>query len=136
MRGRAGPCAAVVAALLLASCGDQAEPTTPVITMSDDVDLFPAAIVTGTLELQGGCLTLDDAVALFPAGTEWDDAAEEVKFPDGSRWPIGDEVEGGGGYAQAEGIRDTRLGDDGTEAAYVCAQTLGAPEVAVISGAL
>ena len=132
-----GLCAAAIA-VLLTGCGDGAEPTeptTPVIAMGDEVDSFPAAIVTGQLELRDGCLTIDDAVALFSAGTEWDDGAQAVVMPDGTTWAVGDSVEGGGGFVSAHGIRDTRLGDAGTEAAFACAQRLDVADVAVISGA-
>jgi len=63
-----------------------------------------AAIVSGTLQLEGDCLYVASAESgerypvLWPAGTSWDTATRSVVPPVGVPMPIGSTVDGGGGY--------------------------------------
>jgi hypothetical protein len=70
---------------------------------SDDTEQL-AALVRGTLQLEGPCLYLASLEAgerypvVWPAGTRWDEANNSVVSPTGELMAIGGEVTGGGGY--------------------------------------
>src|SRR5215207_890951 len=41
---------------------------------------YPTARITGRLRLEDGCLMIDQGVAFWPAGTCWNNDAQEVVF--------------------------------------------------------
>jgi hypothetical protein len=41
---------------------------------------YPTARITGRLRLEDGCLMIDQGVAFWPAGTSWNNDAQEVVF--------------------------------------------------------
>ncbi len=48
---------------------------------------------TGTIGLEEGCLVMDEALLVWPRGSEWDSATEKVVLTDGTRLGIGDRIE-------------------------------------------
>ena len=70
---------------------------------SDDPEQL-AALVRGTLQLEGPCLYVFSHEAgerypvVWPAGTRWDEASKSVVSTAGELMAIGGEVSGGGGY--------------------------------------
>ena len=106
----------------------------PVIAVEPGDGEWPAGEVFGTLRLEGGCLLIDDAVALFQAGATWSAPDQEVVFADGTRWALGQQINGGGGYySPAASVTGTRLGDQATSAAVACADELGLAEVVLVA---
>jgi len=102
----------------------------PVIAVAYDGP-WPAARVLGTLRLQDGCLLVDDAVAMFPAGTTWAEP-DQVLFADGDAWALGDRIEGGGGHLGERAVTDADLDDRATAAASACAKETGVPDVVLV----
>lgn len=132
--------AALIAVLLLATLAGfrnvlsdpmpaPAPATTPVITLDQRGAPWPAALVSGTVRLEGGCLLLDDAVAVFPAGTTWSGSDRAVHFADGTRWRVGDRVEGAGGALPSSSLEVTNLTERSVAAVSGCAADTGADEV-------
>ncbi len=79
------------------------------------------ALVRGTLTLRGGCLFINDAAVIWPAGTTWDGEAQAVVFAnDQGVAKLGERFAGGGGYhSPGESLRDV-VGDDAYEAVLDC----------------
>ncbi|NAZ80964.1 hypothetical protein GTR02_03935 [Kineococcus sp. R8] len=48
---------------------------------------------TGTVGLEDGCLVMDEALLVWPQGSAWDDATEQIVLTDGTRLGIGDRIE-------------------------------------------
>jgi hypothetical protein len=141
--GRAVVAAALIAALVgstalgfrfvLSDPLPEMASTGPVIAADiGDGDAWPAAEVIGRLRLEGGCLLIDDAVAMFPSRTKWSEGEQAVLFDDGTSWQVGDEIRGGGGVLPAAGITDTGLGDAAASAAAACAADLGVDAVVLV----
>lgn len=68
----------------------------------------PAAIMEGTLHVDGRCLYLNAdstlAVLLVAAGSRWESASATLVFPDGTSFREGDTVRGGGGYLSIDTV--------------------------------
>ena len=85
------------------------------------------AEVGGVLVLWNGCVVFERGAGteathlpvIWPAGTSWDPATEEVVLDDGVRVPIGGTVSGGGGYPYASEL--DHLDDAGQRLAQSCA---------------
>jgi hypothetical protein len=97
--------AALVAVVCLVGCsggdaGGGGADDSPVITLKEKVDAWPAALIEGRLDERGGCLLIGDEVAVFPTGTGWE--APEVVFDDGTRVAVGSQVSMGGGVYEAD----------------------------------
>jgi hypothetical protein len=117
----------LLAAVALASCGDDAASSTTseraasgpagtsgaIATVDGPVLRYPqrvsgaeelAAPVRGVLQLEGSCLYVFNHESaqrypvVWPAGAQWDDADESVVSPLGEQMPIGSRVVGGGGF--------------------------------------
>lgn len=67
----------------------------PVIALTGEAAVWPAALVKGRLAEQEGCLLIGDAVAVFPMGTGWDPPT--VTFRDGEPVEVDSRVRMGGG---------------------------------------
>lgn len=88
------------------------------------------ALLSGTLELTGECLTLVTSPSggrtaiIWPLGTEWLKDSQEVRLSDGTLFALGDEVTGGGGgtslakFAETEPVIAEQL--------LRCERTIGA----------
>lgn len=88
------------------------------------------AQVVGQVSYRDGCLRLDDKPVVWPHGTEWDDATQEVVLPGGERAGDGDAVSGGGGYIAKRFFRVGRdpygvYGDEGFQLVSDCAGPTG-----------
>jgi hypothetical protein len=102
---------AVAAVLPLVGCtgssDDGETENDPVITLNEESDSWPTALVAGRLSEHKGCLLIADNVAVFPRGTDWD--APDVVFSDGTRVAVGSQVTMGGGYFDAEAVTQDDL---------------------------
>ncbi len=132
-------------ALLLVACGEKPSPeaagspspepsaTGPVLTADPRAEVgYPSAQLPGRLTVRDGCLALDGAPTLWPAGTRWDGQARAVVLPDGRRLSVGTTVTLGGGLVPTSVVASysATAGD----AIEECMGALGASEVALISG--
>ena len=136
--------AVVLLGAVLAGCGNPAADTTPevsdpasqtdVVLSADPADEreYPAAIVSGLLTLQDGCLALDGSPTLWPAGSVWDEEEMSVVLSDGSRLQVGDRVEVGGGSVSPSVASNYSV--SAQEPIDACVRSLGAQEMALISG--
>lgn len=89
----------------LAACAedeDRGVASSPLITIADEWNSYPAAAMAGTLEEQDGCLLIGGSVVFWPKGTTWDGGSKSVIQTDGSRITVGDEFDGGGGSYDPE----------------------------------
>lgn len=89
--------------VLAARCGQEVpsattEPTSPLIVGAPS-DFGMAALTTGRLALDVGCLRLADDLVVWPDGSTWDDEGQAVTTPSGVRMAVGREVSLGGGQA-------------------------------------
>ncbi|WP_210649005.1 hypothetical protein [Nocardioides sp. SYSU D00065] len=76
---------------------DDATTAGPVIAVRG-WDAYPAAQVSGRLELAAGCLLVGDSVAFWADGTTWDATERAVVFDSGQSVALGDRFSGGGGH--------------------------------------
>jgi hypothetical protein len=119
--------------LALGACGASSDSTTPSV-LDGPVIRYPEsssnddgmdAEVRGRLELDGGCLfVVVDEIAerypvVWPAGTSWDAKQEAVVAPSTARMPVGDEVDGGGGYLFVEDV-ERLIGSEAATVAERC----------------
>jgi hypothetical protein len=136
--------AAVLLCAVLAGCGKAASATAPevsnapsqtdVVLSADPADEreHPAAIVSGLLTLQDGCLALAGSPTLWPAGSVWDEEEMTVVLLDGSRLQVGDRVEVGGGLVSPSVASNCSA--SAQQAIDACVRSLGSQEMALISG--
>lgn len=65
------------------------------------------ALIQGSLSIDGkGCIRVDSWGVIWPAGTSWDDANDEVVMEDGRRFGLGHAVSGEGEYQDSVGAGD------------------------------
>lgn len=134
---RGGLAAGVVGALVLvalianASLGDSdanGQTDGPVISLGDEWNAYPLALVNGRLSLVNGCLLVGDSVAFWPYETTWDDGQQAVEFGgdfgSSSVAPVGEEFTGAGGFYSPDNIRDMESLDD--QAVLRCIRDTGA----------
>lgn len=85
-----------------------------------------AALIIGTLELDGDCLytTFDGNryPVLWPHGTTWDETTSSVVLANGTSLALGTELDGGGGYMNIDVFSDVVDNDDVVELARRCAE--------------
>jgi hypothetical protein len=66
------------------------------------MDSYPGALIRGTLQMTGDCLTLGDSTVAWPAGSSWDPASRAVTFSGdfegAAPVPVGTQFVGGGGF--------------------------------------
>ncbi|MGA8255636.1 MAG: hypothetical protein WB767_03590 [Nocardioides sp.] len=89
---------------------------------------IPDAAISGQLQLNGDCLLLDNLIVVWPFGTTWDDQAATVVTDDGSRYPVGSLVAGGGGvggFDDSTGDPDDFFGNGAERALLECAESSG-----------
>lgn len=99
-------------ALGLSGCGGGDDDTEkpddgPVIALTGEAEVWPAAMVVGRLTEQEGCLLIDDAVAIFPVGTGWD--PPRVTFDTGESVEVGTRVRMAGGTGDIAELADDSL---------------------------
>ncbi|MCW2772637.1 MAG: hypothetical protein JWN91_963 [Nocardioides sp.] len=134
---RAGLAVGVVGALALialianASLGDtdaDGQTDGPVISLGDDWNAYPTALVTGRISLEDGCLLIGTSVVFWPHQTRWDEGRQAVEFggdfDSSPAAPLGEEFTGGGGFYSSENIRDMESLDD--QAVLRCIRDSGA----------
>ncbi len=96
-----------------------------------------AALISGTLRLQSGCLLVEGDggpfLVVWPAGTAWDAGRSAVVTPDGVALPVDADVEGAGGYVDVGEVGEL-LGEEVGAQASRCGST-GAAELAVFNNA-
>ena len=98
--------AVLLTAMTMTACTGQdvrsAGPTTPPTAVNDDGPVialtegsaeWPAAEVIGQLTERQGCLLIDDAIAVFPLGTDW--TPPSATFPNGESVPVNTQVRAG-----------------------------------------
>lgn len=140
-----GAGAAALLSVLLAGCGETAAPDTAtpgagssgardVVVSADPADRrpYPAAIVSGRLTLQDGCLALDGLPTLWPAGSAWDADSQTVVLSDGARLAVGDRIRVGGGLVP--GSVASEYGESAQAPIDACLRTLEVDDMALISG--
>lgn len=79
----------------------------PVIALLEEATYWPAAIVKGRLTERSRCLLIEDAVAVFPVGTEW--TPPSVTFRSGDSVQLDSRVRMGGGWFDLEGVTQESL---------------------------
>lgn len=77
-----------------------------------------AALVQGRVTFEGGCLLLAENPVVWPQGTQWDGAVDEVVLANGDRVAMGENVTGGGGYLH---VKDVQFDGEGARTASDCA---------------
>lgn len=91
-----------------------------------DRDDAMAALIIGTLELDGDCLytTFDGNryPVLWPHGTTWDETTSSVVLANGTSLALGTELDGGGGYMNIDVFSDVVDNNDVVELARRCAE--------------
>lgn len=85
----------------------------------DFTDAMTARIV-GNLVVEGGCLRVGNAPAVWPRGTTWDASTKTVRLPSGTTLALGSSVRAGGGYLHGAPLADM-VGDPVRAAAAACA---------------
>lgn len=86
------------------------------------------ALIEGALVRDGDCLFAGGGTpgarfaVLWPFGTTWDDDAQEVIAPDGTRIPVGSTFSAGGGYGSPETLQQLLDTDALAERADACAE--------------
>jgi hypothetical protein len=86
------------------------------------------ALIEGVLVRDGDCLFVGDRAPgtryaiLWPFGTAWDDDAQEVIAPDGTRIPLGSILSAGGGYRSPETLQRLLDANALAERANACAE--------------
>ena len=92
---------------------------------SDTEDAM-AAMIIGTLELDGECLytTFDGNryPVLWPHGTTWDENNSSVVLANGTSLALGTELDGGGGYMNIDVFSDVVDNDSAVSLARRCAE--------------
>ena len=122
---------AVLALVANASLGDAGvggQTDGPVISLGEDWNAYPTAMVTGRISLVDDCLRLGTSVVFWPHQTRWDEDRQAVEFGGdfgASRAaPLGEKFSGGGGFYSAEDIRGMKSLDD--QAVLRCIRETGA----------
>lgn len=92
----------------------------PLLVSGRDFDDAIAAVISGDLSLEGGCLRLGSAPAVWPRGTTWNASTEAVSLPSGATLALRSNVRAGGGYIHGAPLSDM-LGDQASAAVAVCA---------------
>lgn len=92
----------------------------PLLASGKDFDDQMAASITGDLSLEGGCLRVGSAPAVWPRGTTWNASAKTVRLPSGATLALGSQVRAGGGYIHGAPLADM-FGDQIRAAAASCA---------------
>lgn len=112
---------ASVALIANASLGDtdaDGQTDGPVISLGEDWNAYPTALVTGQISLVDGCLLIGTSVVFWPHQTGWDDGRQAVEFggdfDSSSAVPVGEEFNGGGGFYSPDDIRDVESLDNQT----------------------
>lgn len=104
-------CVAAIVAVAVAGCADEgsssedgASKTVP--TFESPHTTGGAALLVGTLELNGTCVFADDALIIWPFGAVLREGDPPVvELPDGGEVPIdGDEDQYGGGFIAESGV--------------------------------
>ena len=96
------------------------------------------ALVSGTVGIADGCLLLSiptmRTVVVWPHGTRWSRDGQDLTMPDGGTLEVGDQVQGGGGYAGADRrFLQWLVGDTTAERVVSCVRRTSARGVAVFN---
>lgn len=105
----------------------------PLLTYERNLDTSPAAVVNGTLHLEGSCLFIGDMVAVFPPRTVWDEKADQVVLGDGTRLSMGDAISFGGGVYAIRGALPPPLQQIASRLEECSAGAGEPPEAAMLS---
>lgn len=92
----------------------------PLLASGKDFDDQMAAGISGDLSLEGGCLRVGSAPAVWPRGTTWNASTKTVSLPSGATLVLGSTVRAGGGYIHGAPLSDM-FGDQVRAAAAACA---------------
>jgi hypothetical protein len=124
--------AVVVIQVASGSTDTEASIDGPVLAM-EEPPVRPLALIRGTLVLRDGCLVIGDSVAVWPAGTTWDESTESVTFSDEfDAYPVASvgSVWGGGGGAFPVTYEFVDfVGEDGANWINDCVDQTGATAV-------
>lgn len=98
----------------------------PLITLTEESNAWPAAGVNGWLTERQGCLLIDDAIAVFPLGTDW--TPPSVNFPNGESVLVDSRVRLGGGWFELQGVTQEDLPLMPVEEVRECSRRTGATQ--------
>lgn len=125
-----------LALMALAACdGNPSAPDSgPVITIEDDWNGYPTALVSGKLTEKEGCLLIHGQVVFWPKGTSWVAESHAVVQVDGSKVIVGDRFTGGGGsYEPTTDFNDLLGSADAGQRITDCVATADAESVLVVT---
>lgn len=121
---------AVLALIVNALLGNRevaGETDGPVISLGEDWNALPTALVTGRITLVDGCLLVGDSVVFWPAQTTWDEERQAVEFGGdfevSAAASLGEEFTGGGGFYSEDNVR--RMGSLDVDAVFRCLRETG-----------
>lgn len=104
---------------LLVGCASAPQVDGPLIISLDRNDAQDAGFGGVVAIEEDSCVTVDGFVVAWPPGTSWDEEAQLIELPDGSRVADGDSVIGGGGASEGDGLRFS-LGEEAIAQADRC----------------
>ena len=138
MIGRDAGVAALLSGLVLVgvtACGSndpEGAQTGPVITIHDEWDSYPTALIAGPLSETYGCLLIHGRVVFWPKGTTWDADAKAVIETDGTKVAVGERFVGGGGSSDpGTDFRDLLGSSDAAQRIATCVEKSSAEGVLV-----
>lgn len=103
----------------------------PVITIADDWNSYPAAAMSGTLKERDGCLLIGQSVVFWPRGTTWNADSKTVVQSNGTRVAVGEKFSGGGGSYDPDTDFAGLVGSTAGEAVKACLEKTRAQEAVI-----